>query len=273
MSSSVVTKSSTLFEDDRLRVRFVQGESNEAVISFSGVGTADYRIRDMDKPSGRDDQNATQIDEFRKTLGGTKNVYYVTDKQRGWYNGLENRILDLINSHLAERRTRRVLALGNSMGGSAVLMFASRIQGCRHALAFAPQSSVHPDLVPFETRWENYRSKITEWTTPDPILSMEDGRRRYYVFYGMDQEMDEQHIQRILARRLPNVFIFGIRNCGHDVALYLRNNGVSLTDIVDKVYAGSPNDVRAVVKKLPYSVRRPVVAPDPRPRRRRRPRA
>ena len=60
----------------------------------------------------------------------------------------------------------------------------------------------------------------------------------------------------ILARGLTNVIIFGIRNCGHDVALYLRNNGVSLKDIVDKAYGGSPNDVRAVVKKLPYSLRR-----------------
>jgi len=259
-SSAAVTRPDVLFEDDRLRVRFVEGQSNEAVISFSGVGTGDYRILGLNEPSGGDDQNATQIDEFRKTIGETKNVYYVADKRRGWYNGLEDRILDLINSHLAERRTRRVLALGNSMGGSAALMFASRIRGCRHAVAFAPQSSVHPDLVPFETRWENYRSLITQWTTPDPILSMEDGKRRYYVFYGMDEEKDEQHIQRILARGLPNVIIFGIRDCGHDVALYLRNNGVSLKDIVDKAYGGSPNDVRAVVKALPYSVRRAGVA-------------
>jgi len=273
MSSSAVTGSGTLFEDDHLRVRFVEGKSNEAVISFSGVGMADYHIRDIDKPSGGGERNATQIDEFRKTIGESKNVYYVADKRRGWYNGLEDRILDLINSHLAERRTRHVLALGNSMGGSAALMFASRIRGCRHAVAFAPQSSVHTEIVPFETRWETYRSDIREWTTPDPIQAMGPEMRRYYVFYGMKDETDKQHIQRILSRRLPNVVVFGFRRCGHDVALYLRNNGVSLTDIVDKVYAGSPNDVRAVVKKLPYSVRRPVVAPDPRPRRRRRPRA
>jgi hypothetical protein len=273
-NSFAIAGSGTLFEDERLRVRFIKGESNEAVISFSGVGTGDYRIRDMNKPSGTSDgQNATQIDEFRKTLGGTKNVYYVADKQRGWYNGLENRILDLINTHLAEHETKRVLALGYSMGGSAALMFASRIQGCRQALAFAPQSSVHPDLVPFEDRWGEYRANITEWTTPDPIQCMEDGKRRYYVIYGMDEDRDEKHIQRILSRELPNVIVFGIHNCGHDVAPYLKNNGVSLTDIVDKAYSGSPHDVRAVIKTLPYSLQRAGFTSDADRARRKRSRA
>ncbi len=257
-----VRRSTTLFEDDHLRIRFVEGKSNEAIVSFAGVGTNDYRILNMNKPPGWSAQDATQIDEFRKTIGETKNVYFVADKRRGWYNGLEDQLLDLINSDLAKRRTRRVLALGNSMGGSAALMFASRIRGCRHAVAFAPQSSMHPDIAPFETRWEEHRFRITEWTTPDPVRSMDASMRRYYVFYGMRDDVDKMHVQRILARRLPNTVVFGLRKAGHEVALYLRNNGVSLKDIIDTAFNGIPNDVRAVVKTLPYFLRIPRPAPD-----------
>ncbi len=190
MSFSPVAGSGVLFEDERLRIRFDEALSDkEAVVSFSGIGAGAYGGRDLRDVVhvSADDQNPTQIDEFRKSIAGTKNVYYVTDKRRFWYNGIENRILDILNAHLAERGTKRVLALGNSMGGSAALMFASRIEQCRHAIAFAPQSSMHPDLVPFENRWDQYRSKITEWTTPDPIASLEGGLHRYYVFYGMDE--------------------------------------------------------------------------------------
>ena len=267
-------RSATLFEDDHLRIRFVEGKSNEAIISFAGVGTGDYRIHNLNQPSRGGEQYATQIDEFRKTLGETRNVYYVADKRRGWYNGLEDRIRDVINSHIAERKTRHVLALGNSMGGSAALMLASGIRGCRQAVAFAPQSSVYPEFAPFETRWEAYRLGIRNWTTPDPILSMDASMRRYYVFYGMRDDLDKQHIQRILARRLPNTVVFGLRKGSHDVALYLRNNGVSLKDIIDAAFTGTANDVRAVIKALPYLVRAPgAPPPDPRRKRRARPRA
>src|SRR6185437_15302332 len=239
MSFSPDAGSGVLFEDDRLRIRFEEGLSDkEAVISFAGIGAGAFGVQDLRNlaSAATGDQSITQIDEFRKSIADSKNVYYVTDKRRFWYNGIENRILDILNAHLTGRRTKRVLALGNSMGASAALMLASRIKECRHALAFAPQSSVHPDLVPFEKdRWEHYRSRITEWTTPDPIAALEGGARRYYVFYGMDEKRDEQHVQRILARGLPNVIIFGIQNCGHDVALYLREHGASLKDMIDNV--------------------------------------
>jgi pimeloyl-ACP methyl ester carboxylesterase len=257
MGSSAVTNSGILFEDDCLRIRFDEGQSDEAVISFSGLGVADYRFGQKAPSSpDSDDQHATQIDEFRKTIDGTKNVYYVADKKRRWYNGLESKIPDLINSHLAQRQTKRVLTLGNSMGGSAALMFASRIDGCRHAMAFAPQSSVHPDLVPFENRWRNHRAKITQWTSPDPIASMEGGGRWYYVFYGMGDGRERQHIQRILSRNLPNVVIFGIEDCGHDVAAHLKDSGVPLKDIVTQAFAGRPSDVRDVIKDFPHKMLR-----------------
>jgi pimeloyl-ACP methyl ester carboxylesterase len=264
MNFSPVAGSGVLFEDDRLRIRFEESLSDkEAVVSFSGIGAGAYGVRDL---RGRgaatttpttlatEDPSPTQIDEFRKSIGGAKNVYYVTDKKRFWYNGIENKILDILNTHLTERRTKRVLALGNSMGGSAALMFASRIKECRHAIALAPQSSVHPDLVPFDNRWENYRSKITEWTTPDPAAAIEGGARRYYVFYGMDDNLDEQHIKRILARALPNVIIYGIQDCGHEAALYLRENGTSLMDMVDKACTVKPNEFRELFGKLPHKV-------------------
>jgi len=259
MSFSPVAGSGVLFEDDRLRIYFDEALSDkEAVISFSGIGAGAYGVKELRKKAAAsaaaDDQNPTQIDEFRKSIDGKKNVYYVTDKRRFWYNGIENQILDILNAHLAGRRTKRVLALGNSMGGSAALMFASRIKECRHAIAFAPQSSVHPDLAPFETRWDNYRSKITEWTTPDPIALLEGGTRRYYVFFGMDDKRDEQHIQRILARGLPNVIIFGIQNSGHDAALYLREHGASLKDMIDRACTVKPNEFRELFKSLPHKL-------------------
>src|SRR6185437_14190786 len=257
MSFSPDAGSGVLFEDDRLRIRFEEGLSDkEAVISFAGIGAGAFGVQDLRNlaSAATGDQSITQIDEFRKSIAGSKNVYYVTDKRRFWYNGIENRILDILNAHLTERHTKRVLALGNSMGASAALMFASRIEQCKHAIAFAPQSSAHPDLVPFEDRWDNYRSKITEWTSPDPAAFVEGGARRYYVFYGMDDKRDGQHIQRLLARGLPNVIIYGIKDCGHDAALYLREHGTSLTGLIDKACTVKPNEFRELFAQLPHKV-------------------
>ena len=264
MGSSPVAGSGVLFDDDRLRIRFEGALSlKEAVVSFSGIGGGPYGMRDLRNrvSAPADDQTPTQITEFRKGPPGPRNVYYVTDKRRFWYNGIENQILDILNAHLDERGTKRVLALGNGMGGSAALMFASRINKCRHVIALAPQSSVHPDFAPFETRWDHYRSRITEWTTPDPIAALEGGPRRHYVFYGMDDQRDEQHIQRILSRELPNIIIYGIEDCGHEVAPYLREHGVSLRDMIDKACTSKPNEFRALFSNLPHKVFRAGVNP------------
>jgi hypothetical protein len=231
----------TVFEDDALRIRFERADSDEAVVSFSGVGAEEYVVP----------QDRRQIDEFRKSFGGIKNVYYVVDKCRRWYNhGLEKIIIERLNPHIARSKFTRVAAIGHSMGGTGALLFASRIRRCRQALAFAPQSSVHPDFAPFETRWRPFTSAITDWTIPDPIAAMTDDIR-YYVFYGADDAQDEQHARRMMERNLRKLTVFAIEGCRHDVAMFLKNQGV-FKHLVIQANTGRMCDIRTVLEAVPH---------------------
>jgi hypothetical protein len=239
---SIAAGLETLRDDEDLRIRFERGDSDEAVVSFSGVGGQDYRVEGIARP---------QHEEFRKTIGSArKSVYYVIDTRRRWYNGIEFKLAGVLNDDIVKQNFRRVTALGNSMGGTGALMFADVIVNCRTAIAFAPQSSVHPEIVPFETRWFEYRDAISRWTTPDP-LNMLSERVRYHVFFGADDHADRWHMRRILELRMRSVVVYAIRACQHDVAMFLRERG-ALKDVILAAIDGRPKDVRSALKGVSY---------------------
>ncbi len=57
----------------------------------------------------------------------------------------------------------RVVFAGVSMGGYAALSLSAVVPGA-HVIAINPQSTLDPDLVPWETRYENRRRQ--DWTLP-----------------------------------------------------------------------------------------------------------
>jgi len=88
---------------------------------------------------------------------------FVTDKTRSWFNSVTaERVIELLAPHVAGKR---INTLGNSMGGFGAI-WITRYLPVSVALAFAPQYSMHPDIVPDETRWPVARAAISAWRYP-----------------------------------------------------------------------------------------------------------
>ena len=105
---------------------------------------------------------------------------------------MEKLIVKLLNHEIQRRGSKHVFTLGNSMGGSGAIIFASALDNCKRAISFCPQSSVHPDIAAFEDRWTDYRRAIVDWTVPDAIERMRP-TREYIVFFGADDPRDLKH--------------------------------------------------------------------------------
>jgi hypothetical protein len=199
-------------EDDDLRISYQPGAGRVAVVAFTGVG---HQL------------GGIQSEEFRASLAqaGPAFVIFVTDKRRRWYNhGLAERITVAVNALVTRSATAATVTLGNSMGGFGAIAFAGRLRGCTAAIAFCPQSSVHPAVAPFETRWPEWTGEISRWDLPDATTHLVP-HVSYDLFYGLNDAIDVQHADRFRARGLPNLRLHGVEAGGHEVARYLKARG------------------------------------------------
>ena len=199
-----------LFDDETCRIVHETGDNGRAVISFAGVGYA---------------LGGIQVEEFHRSLDGTHlDIYYVIDKERHWYNRCYDAVLATINRSLAERHIAESFTLGNSMGGFGAVLFASALERCRRAIAFSPQSSVCPAVVPFEDRWREWTQHISRWQVPDAVPQMRRGVS-YLLFFGATDMRDLRHIDR-LAAGAGETLCCRIEDRAHGVAAEIKRHGL-----------------------------------------------
>ncbi len=111
----------------------------------------------------------------------------------------------------------RVVFAGVSMGGFAAIAFGSLVPGA-HVVSVNPQSTLNPDLVPWETRYESGRRQ--DWTLPlSDAAALTRGLGRVNIFYDPYHELDQQHIDRFSG---DNIRIFNCRYSNHKTAVFLR---------------------------------------------------
>lgn len=228
----------TYYEDDHLRIQvadLAEGGTGRTLVSFTGVG---HRLGGMD----------VQEPEFFRAGQGYDKVIFVSDLTRSWGNALDLPRLTAAVQDIAG--DQQVDCIGNSMGGFLALL-APTFLPVRTTLAFAPQFSVHPDVVPWEPRWLPYRAQITDWRYP----SLEGQFRpdsRYYVFMGGDKH-DMRHAE--MFPQLPNLTMTVMPMFDHKVARDLKTLGL-LPGIVQHSFAGSftldllEQMVNAAIQKL-----------------------
>lgn len=229
----------TVHEDDNLRITHMAGfeiasRAPEHVVSFTGVGLGLQGI---------------QTEEFRKTLsaGTLGRSTYVIDKSRSWYNLTH----DAICRHLVSlcQTSDRVITLGNSMGGFGAFYFASLLPHCSRAIAFAPQFSVHPELIPREeTRWAAFRGGITEHKRRHAFDNPSD-EIDYIAFFGDGTRVELVHAHRLARVAPPRTFIFIIRDCEHDVAATIKQKGL-IVDLLGLLLAERRFQPGAVTRLL-----------------------
>ncbi len=143
---------------------------------------------------------------------------FVTDKNSSWYNNFSAEELTRHLRPLVEGK--RIVTLGHSMGGFGAI-WITRYLPVSDAIAFCPQFSVHPEIVPEERRWAAPRAAIREWR----VLSLEghfNSETRYVTVNG--DGPDEMHWSRF--ERGPHCRHLVLGGGAHETAQQLKEAGV-----------------------------------------------
>lgn len=205
-----------IYDSPQVMISHRPGNTGSAVLSFAGVGLG---------------SDGLPQEEFVKTLSGNQHdQFFIIDKLRSWYNATDTEITDQLLARL--QGFQRVYTLGNSMGGFGALYFGRKLPNCRAAIAFGPQYSVHPEIVPGERRWRHWRSRIKEWTVPHALTG--DGTLpRSYVFFGRIGR-DRGHARLFLDNRPSGMALFLMRGTAHHTASFMKERGC-LNAVLDAI--------------------------------------
>jgi len=217
--------------DPPLHLDYLPGRSGLLVLAFSGVGDRNELVPTPE---------ATRLTGW----DGENHVLFIGDASRSWMNapGLAEKLCVAVDALVERIKPERIVAFGNSMGGSAALIFAS-LRKLDAVLAIVPQYSVKRDLVPEEKRWMHFREHITEWPHP-AVPPLSSGRGDIMVLHGgEDREI-------IHARRFsfgPTVDHYVVPQYGHALALCLKNTR-ALRPLMTQVLTGNMPEARKVVE-------------------------
>ena len=199
----------TLHEDEYCNVRGNPdqiAQSSRILLSFTGIGQAS---------GGIEVQNL----EFVSTASNAGAPIFISDTTRSWGNRLDFELLQNVIAPYIEGR--RLFSLGNSMGGFLCVL-ASSFFPIEAAISFGGQYSVHPRIVPDETRWRPHRNRIDNWRY-ESLSEHINSTTRYYLFYG-DHHLEELHYSRY--PRQPNVHCYIFPGRKHNLAGVMKRHGV-----------------------------------------------
>lgn len=210
----------TLLETGEMRVGLAGTpgvRDARVLVSFTGIG---HKMGAVD----------VQAPEFQKVGTRFDATYFVSDLTRSWGNRLDFGVLgQLIATHTPGAT---IDVIGNSMGGFLAVLFA-RFVPSRTVIAFAPQYSAKPDVVPFDNRWRKYRDAITDWRHPSLEGAFQDGTA-YYLFIA-DDDYDARHAA--MFPHLPNVHVT-LMDGTHGLAQNLKRLNI-LHTLIDKCLDGT----------------------------------
>lgn len=145
-------------------------------------------------------------------------------KRRDWYRNEDTpRCLESLRSAGLFEGFRRVLFIGASMGGFAALTYSKLVPGSG-VLAFSPQSSLAPDIVPFERRYSRAQKRF-DWSGPDYCDAAEGLAEASDVTVVFDPFVpeDKAHAKRLVG---PNVTHLHVDHMGHQAIRVLKHVGV-----------------------------------------------
>lgn len=151
-------------------------------------------------------------------------VLGIIAKRKDWYRNKETpEVLQSLRDAGLFRRFRRVLFVGASMGGFAALTYSRIVPGSA-VLAFSPQSSLAPDLVPFEHRYPRPQKNFN-WTSPDYRDAADGVAQASDVTIAFDPFVpeDKAHAQRLDG---DNVTLLRVDHMGHQAIRVLKHVGV-----------------------------------------------
>ncbi len=134
-----------------------------------------------------------------------------------WYQPLDADVLMQAISEILSRYQTRI-SIGSSMGGFAALAFADAI-GADRVIAFCPQFSADPDVVPFEPRWLEDRNIIEQHH--HRIRSV---KAECHLVFDPEYDLDAKHIDRIVAQ-CPSAILWPLRFSAHPPTFAIADMG------------------------------------------------
>lgn len=215
-----------------LGLSYLMGTDETLVVSLAGVGKK------------RDEQ---PLPEFFKlaSQGGKHHVLFVSDASRSWLNGpgLADRIVSAIERTAAETKASRIVAVGNSMGGTMALLLAG-LTRIDIVLAVVPQFSAHPNRVPGERRWRFFRNQITEWPF-EAVDELPPENTQSIILHGGTAD-ECRHLDQFPTG--PNARHFVFPDMDHNLAHRLLRRK-QLGAIVRRAIAGENWRMRRAIEK------------------------
>ena len=186
---------------------------------------------------------------FNLTRGFPVKKIFIRDLKQVWYAcgvpELGNSIEEVAAS-LAQYRDRegvkKVILVGNSMGGYAALLFGWLIQA-DIVHAFCPQTYINQKLrfLHFDSRWKSYlkkmyRNKEVKNTYFDlkKVFTLELKKTLFYIHYTKGDRIDRIHAQRMA--KFPGVVLCGYEGSDHWMVHSLKKTG-TLKKILTKSLA------------------------------------
>lgn len=163
-------------------------------------------------------------------------VMGVMIKRKDWYRDADLiAALESLRDDGLFRRFPAVSMYGSSMGGFAGLAFAPLSPGCT-VLAFAPQTSLDPAIVPFEARYPA-AIRATDWSLPysDAAIGAASAGRAY-IAYDPHTLEDRLHAERLSG--------------DHIIRLPMRYMGHKLPPALMKMKALKPVSLAALAGEL-----------------------
>jgi hypothetical protein len=203
------------------------------VLSFCGVGLD----RNLPVP----------LPEAADILGqdGENHVLFIADASRSWMNapGLIEALKSAVAGLVDKIKPTRIVAFGNSMGGSAAMIYAAEAP-VDAVLAIVPQYSVHPDEVPNENRWTHFRDHILDWRYRTvPKLAGKDVQ--VLMLNGGSDPRDVMHARKFAKKDKLEHYV--VPQYAHALALCLKNTGY-LAPLTRHVINGDLAQARQVIQ-------------------------
>ena len=171
--------------------------------------------------------------EFFRTLtaAGISSLF-IKDPAQGWYQNpipdlgatpqdMARRVSEMAREHLPGKR---IVAIGNSMGGYAAMMF-SCLCGFERAVAFSPQTFIQPAMRAQhkDSRWQDRMDRIGTMHIGDlrPLLAAH--RVQVDIYAGEQNPLDMVHARHLSG--LEGVTLNLLPECGHNASAWLRDQG------------------------------------------------
>lgn len=163
---------------------------------------------------------------------------FLRDFNQAWYHmGIDDQrnslaaVLVSIRELIHQHSYRKVVVLGNSMGGYGALLLGHLLQA-NTVLAFAPQTFIGPwmRLWHGDQRWKEQLAHVHASRQATPayfdlkrVLKSGRGATTIHVYYSPSDVLDAVHARRLQG--LPGVELHAIADGAHEVVKVLRDSG------------------------------------------------